>query len=108
MSIATQVSVVIIYQSRQDTTDRAVRELARLIATVVQAEPDCFAISMHQDVTDPTRILLFEQWSSRAAFEGDHLSTPHLTAFRERAPQLFAGPPEISFWGEVARADPEA
>ena len=34
----------------------------------------------------------------RVNFLFDQSQTPHLRAFIERAPDLFAGPPEISFW----------
>ncbi len=92
------VTVVIAYSALPDKTEQAVRELSELIATVVATEPDCFLIRLLQDPADPTRILLYEEWTSREAYLGPHFQTPHLTAFIARAGEFFAGPPEIRFW----------
>ncbi len=97
------VIVVIRYQARPDQIAAAHQTLADLIATVVRTEPDCLGIRMHQETADPTRILLWEEWTTEAAFTGPHSVTPHLTAFKARARELYAGPPEISFWRETER-----
>ncbi|MBA3316479.1 MAG: antibiotic biosynthesis monooxygenase [Gemmatimonadales bacterium] len=47
--------------------EHCVRELTELIATVVAPEPDCRGIRLYQDPTDPTLILLSEQWTGRDA-----------------------------------------
>lgn len=92
------VTVVITYNAMADKAEQAVRELGELIATVVATEPDCFMIRLLQDPADPTRILLYEEWTSQEAYLGPHFQTPHLTAFITRAGSLFSGPPEIRFW----------
>ncbi len=90
--------VVIAYRARPEGVDTAVSELTDLIATVVALEPDCFAIRLLRDPADPARILLVEEWTSREAYLGPHLETPHLLAFKVKAGDLFEGPPERSFW----------
>jgi quinol monooxygenase YgiN len=92
------VTVVIRYEARPDAADAALAALAALVATVVREEPDCLGIRVYRDLAEPGRILLDEEWTSREAYLGPHLTTPHLTAFVERAPALFTGPPEITFW----------
>jgi quinol monooxygenase YgiN len=92
------VAVVIHYRTKPDTAAEAANELAKLIATVRELEPLCSEINLHIDENDPTRILLYERWANRDAYFGDHMQTPHLTAFREHAAEFFAGPPEISVW----------
>ncbi len=94
----TAVTVAITYQARPDQVERAVRELTALIETVVATEPDCFGIQLYQDPADPARIFLFEQWTSREAYLGPHLETPHLLAWKANAGPLFLGPPERSYW----------
>ncbi|MFN7986536.1 MAG: putative quinol monooxygenase [Thermoanaerobaculia bacterium] len=92
------LTVHILYRAQPGKGDAGVEALEALVSTVVEKEPDCLGISVHRDVADPDRILLFELWTSRAAYLGPHLQTPHLRAFLEGAAALFAGPPEISFW----------
>ena len=97
-------TVIIRYRTLPDRHDEAIRELHALVATVVRLEPDCRGIKILQDSSDPTMLLLDELWTSREAYLGPHLQTPHLLAFKARAAQWFAGPPEISFWTLRAEA----
>lgn len=96
------VVVLIEYKAQGDKVERAVSELEHLITTVVNTELDCYGIRMLQDSHDPSRILLYELWSSRSAYEGPHFQTPHLQAFIATAGELFAGPPKIEFWKVAA------
>jgi quinol monooxygenase YgiN len=91
-------TVAITYQAQPDQIDNAVRAITELIAIVVKTEPDCFGIQLYQDEADPARIFLFEEWTSREAYLGPHLQTPHLLAFKASSGPLFVGPPERSFW----------
>ncbi len=100
-------TVLIGYRAQPGKADVAARELGALIATVVATEPDCRGIRLYQDPSDPTRILLYERWTSREAYLGDHLHTSHLEAFKARAPEFLAGPPEITFWSLRAEERPD-
>jgi quinol monooxygenase YgiN len=92
------VVVVIDYQALKGRGDEARRELAALIAEVVAREPHCLGIRLHRQADDDTRFLLYELWTDREAYTGPHMQTPHLRAFREKAPEFFAGPPTITYW----------
>jgi len=94
----TAVTVVITYQAQPGHGAIALRELTQLIRTVVATETECLSICLHQDPIDETRFLLYERWNSKAAYEGPHMETPHLLAFKRRAASVFAGPPDIAFW----------
>lgn len=95
------VVVLITWRAQPGLEDVAMRELAALISTVVASEPDCSGITMLQDAGDPTRILLHELWTSKDAYLGPHMHTPHLQSFVERSAQFIAGAPEITFWKTV-------
>ena len=100
------VTVVIRYDTLPGRAGDGLAALSELVSTVVREEPDCLGIRVLSDPAEPGRILLVEEWTSREAYEGPHFATPHLRAFIERAPELFAGPPDITFWegrGEVRR-----
>ena len=98
----TSVVVLISYRAQAGQEAAAQRELTSLIETVVQKEPDCSGITMLVDATDPARILLHELWTSRDAYLGPHMQTPHIQAFIRRAGQLMSGPPEITYRNQVA------
>ncbi|MEZ4377752.1 MAG: putative quinol monooxygenase [Gemmatimonadales bacterium] len=99
--------VVIRYTALPDRIEEATAALAELIAIVVREEEDCIGITMHAALDDPAQILLWEEWTSREAYQGPHMQTPHLRAFIDRAAERFAGPPEITFWARTAEAMPE-
>jgi quinol monooxygenase YgiN len=92
------VTVLIVYRTQPGKADAGLGALTGLVRTVVAEEPACLGIAIHQDDSDPTRILLLEEWSDKASYVGPHMQTPHIRSFIESAPGLFAGPPDISFW----------
>ena len=92
------IHVIIRYRAKPQYEETALRELADLVAVVRAAEPDCTGITIVRHEKDPGEIMLIETWTSRDAYVGPHLRTPHITAFRERAGAFMAGPPDISFW----------
>jgi quinol monooxygenase YgiN len=96
--MAVESIVVITYKAQPDQGARMLRELKALVAEVVAQEPDCHGIRVHLDPDDDTRLLLYERWSSREAYSGPHMQTPHLGAFMGRAREFLAGPPTIEFW----------
>lgn len=100
--IEPEATVVIRYQSLPGREDRAKEEIRSLIAIVVAEEPDCLSITFLEDRDHPGRLLLYERWTSREAYLGPHLQTPHLRAFKERASDFAAGPPTIEFWSKLA------
>lgn len=95
-------TVLIHYEARPGKQERARKELAELIETVVRSERECIGISLSQDPADPTQFLLFERWTDRAAYEGEHMETDHMQEFIQRADQFMTGPPTITFWAPVA------
>jgi len=55
-------------------------EAAYALIDVARREAGCIYYDLHASVTDPDRVMCFEQWSDRAAFD-THFATPHLAAF---------------------------
>ncbi len=100
----TPVTVVITYRAQPGKGAAARAALAPLIKTVLAEEPDCLGITTLQDAADDTRFLLYERWTSQAAYTGPHMQTPHIRAFIQGAAAIFAGPPDISFWNDVSAA----
>ena len=96
------VIVLIEYRALQGREAEALRELAALVAIVVEKEPDCSGIEVLRDMDDGTRIVLYERWSSREAYTGPHMRTPHILEFIGKAAGFMAGPPAITFLDVVS------
>jgi quinol monooxygenase YgiN len=94
------ITVVVRYHARPEHAAQAARELTALVTAVVD-EHACLGIELLQDPDDPTRFLLYERWTGRETYLGDHMRTPHLGAFVERAREFLAAPPEITLWQTV-------
>jgi quinol monooxygenase YgiN len=100
---ADPIVVLIAFKIKPGKESLAAQVMTSLIATVREKEPACAGITMIQDVSDPARVLLYELWPDHDSYMGPHMDTPHIRAFRGRFDELFAGPPEITFWNRIAR-----
>jgi quinol monooxygenase YgiN len=60
----------------------AAKELAGPMGTASRAEPGCHAYAFYQDLEDPTRIRIYEEWEDQAALD-THFAMPHMAAFVE-------------------------
>lgn len=74
--------VVAQYVVKEGQEDTVVR-LMRSNAEASRQEPDCLEFSVHQDVDNPRRILLFERYTDEEAFQA-HRQTPHFRDVVER------------------------
>ena len=55
-------------------------EAAYLLIDAARREAGCIYYDLHASVTDPDRVMCYEQWGDRAAFDR-HLASPHLASF---------------------------
>ena len=60
----------------------AARALAGPMGTASRAEPGCHAYAFYQDLEDPTRIRIYEEWEDQAALDA-HFAMPHMAVFGE-------------------------
>lgn len=91
------VTVLIRMQLLPEFIQQGKGDLQELAREVRKIEPDCLAIELAQDLDDPTKITMIEKWSSREAYEGPHMQSPHMQAFIENSARYFIGPPDISY-----------
>lgn len=94
-----QTAVTVLVQLRllPDSVEQGKRDLLNFARIVRRSEPECLAIEIAHDLDDPTRITMIEKWSTRKAYEGPHLQTPHMKAFVEQSARYFDGSAEIAF-----------
>ena len=58
-----------------------VREAARVMAKASRAEPGCRAYAFYEDIEQPGRFRIYEEWESADALRA-HFGTSHMAAFR--------------------------
>jgi quinol monooxygenase YgiN len=92
------VVVVISCQAQPGKSDLVRKEFSALIRAVLASEPACLGIWFHQNLDDETKFLMYERWTDRTAYVGPHMQTSHMQAFVQKAPNMFAGTPTITFW----------
>lgn len=96
-----QITVLIQYQAKFGMEEQAKQELRSLIASVV-SEKACIGINLHQDPDDSTRFMLYENWADKDFYLGEHMQTPYIQSFIQRARDFLVAPPKISFWKQLS------
>jgi quinol monooxygenase YgiN len=96
-----QITVLIHYQTKPGMEEEAKQELVSLIAAVVSEEA-CIGINLHQDPKDPTRFMLYENWTDQNIYLGEHMQTPYIQSFIQKAEGFLVALPEISFWKQLS------
>ncbi len=56
-------------------------EAAIVMAQATRLEPGCFAYAFWQDIENPNRFRVYEEWESRERLNA-HLETPHMEVWR--------------------------
>lgn len=74
-------------------------EMMGLLAEAVRhasGEPGCIIFVLHQDASNPRKVLFYEVWASEAERQ-THLNTPDLLRIRELSPIALATPFKVTF-----------
>ena len=74
--------------------------LIALVANTVK-EDGCLSYRFHESADDSCEFVSYENWRDKAS-ESKHLASPHLAELLARASELFARPPEIKYYREIA------
>jgi quinol monooxygenase YgiN len=99
-----EVVVVVLFRARPDRVGEAEAAFAEAVPPA-HAEEGCTAFAVHRVAGEPERFVLVERWASREALD-QHLTTPHLAAFRERGGDVWAEPPQLVVAGPMPLGDP--
>src|SRR5262245_34688934 len=71
---------------RTEMAEKAFAAARTMVAATVK-EDGCISYDMHLSVTDPSRLVVVERWSSREALSR-HLETPHFRGWRAAATEF--------------------
>ncbi|MEZ4525661.1 MAG: putative quinol monooxygenase [Desulfobacterales bacterium] len=69
------------------------KELLALISPTRQ-EPGCLRYDLHEELEHPEVFVFYEQWKSPGHLE-EHLTRPHMEAFRAKMDDLLSEMPDI-------------
>jgi quinol monooxygenase YgiN len=100
-SLSNSVTVVITCLIKTDQLQIAKKELKDVINIVLDTEPACHGIRVHEDPDNPQSLLIIEYWDSKEHFLGPHMQTPHMIEFFKKTELFLEGEAEFSFWREV-------
>ena len=91
-----QVTVIARVRAKQGMEETVKNALLSLIEPS-RADEGCINYDLHQDPGNPALFMFHENWTSEEALN-NHLATPHLKAFIEKADELLADPLDVSLW----------
>jgi quinol monooxygenase YgiN len=63
-------------------------------------EDGCLKFRVHQGKDDPSLFMSYEKWT-RPDDLHRHLQMSYMKEFTEKAPEMLAGPPDITLWVEL-------
>ena len=88
-----QLTIIAHLVSKPDRIDETKAFLLSLVDKT-RAEKSCVDFDLHQDNANPAEFTFYENWVSRAEWD-KHMETPHIKAFIQKAPEMFAVDPQI-------------
>ena len=94
-----KVTVIAHHRARAGK-ERALRDALLALCAPTRAEQGCLNYDLHESAEDPALLVFQENWVSKRDLDA-HLRSPHIEAFRARAPELLAEPPAITLWRQI-------
>ncbi len=81
-----ELTVVIKITAKDNKSDILRSAMSKVISKARQEE-GCIAIRVHEDITNPKKILVYEMWASENLWR-KYLAKPYLSAFSEQTKDL--------------------
>jgi quinol monooxygenase YgiN len=95
----TEVTVIAFHKALPGK-EEALKQSLLALCVPTRAEKGCINYDFHESVDDPARLVIHENWTSKADLDA-HLRSQHIESFRRRADELLAEPPQITLWKEI-------
>lgn len=99
-----EVVVVALFKAKEGREDE-IAEGLRETTVQTHEEEGCLLYAVHRGAEDPSQFALIERWTSREALDA-HLQMPHIQALGERAAEVLAETPQVSFLEALPTGDP--
>jgi len=81
--------------------ENEVRQVLLDLVAPTHAESGCLNYDLHQSADDPTDFLFYENWTHQEVLD-EHLQTPHLKKFVQKADNLLKEPVDIKLWQMIS------
>ncbi|HEU0018321.1 MAG TPA: putative quinol monooxygenase [Methyloceanibacter sp.] len=94
-----KVTVIALHRAKPGK-EPALREALLAVCAPTRAEKGCMNYDLHSSPDHPGVLVFLENWESKADLDA-HLASAHIDAFRAKAPDLLAAPPDITLWREI-------
>ena len=91
---------VIAYHRAKPGEKQELRQALLAVCAPTRNEKRCLNYDLHVSSDDPAVLVFHENWVSMADLNA-HLQSPHIDAFRRRAPDLLAEPPLLTLWSRI-------
>lgn len=88
-----KITVVARFKALGGMEDK-LRELLLTLIGPSRSDKGCINYDLHQSIEDPTIFVFYENWSGKDSLDR-HSATAHVQAFRSKATDLLAEPPEL-------------
>ena len=96
---------VIAFHRAKPGKEQALREALLAVRAPTLKERGCINYDLHDSPSLPGVFVFLENWESKADLDA-HLASPHIDAFRAKAPDLLAEPADITLWREIEAQTP--
>lgn len=94
-----EISVVARIKAKPGMEKEVFEALTGLVAPT-RREEGCICYILHRSTDDPAQFIFYENWIGTEALQR-HMESPHFLAWRARAADLLAEPPEVTLWEKV-------
>jgi len=94
------LTLVATIKVKQGTEQDAERALRKMIDYVKTAEPGTLRYSLHRHSSDPTRLLMYEQYVSKDAMDA-HGQTDAIKGLFATLGPILDGAPSLEVWEEI-------
>jgi quinol monooxygenase YgiN len=85
--------------------EKELREMLLSLIEPSRSDGGCINYDLHQSIEDPAVFWFYENWSSKEHLSA-HSATPHVQAFRAKAANLLAEPPELNLLEIISAEQP--
>ena len=76
--------VIIVRVQAKPGLEAALVAAQTALVPLSRQQPGCIAYELHEDLHQPGKVVFYERWQNRAAWE-KHLAGPHSAAFKAQA-----------------------
>jgi len=83
------ITVLPVYKVKSDKVDALIAVVMETLP-IIRSQPACINIDVHQDPQDPTRFMVYENWTSKEELDA-WLASPACQTYIARLNPLFEG-----------------